>query len=936
MMICVGIDVNTAYAVIIDRPCSVQVSSLNQLLPAVMYDDEKPRANPDGTLYPGDATHFLFRFSGTDTCMSFQVKPLVSSENLTFRSALIVSDDNSTPKSHSVIMYKWIPKYLKTYHYYKILKSETSCIVHAGGTRACSTNETLSENPVLSIREDIQPTNRESSIIKNSSSCNSFCLRSVITESWHLVRENVSYNIGLDKHVFEDKGSVDAFISIVKSNCSNLSENHGCVFGHIEVNTDIDRRKQICLFEELDRLGIQYDKSKETDQCVDKDNENKISISVQGTGRKCDNDGKCKTYKKTNSAYVTHHILYPYGEILFKYLQLPDPDGFPSKNNDGTYYLDNAIGLHAIPDAPFKEIRNGIISFNGEITLNPLQEIDFAACNKMCNYTLSGENRMSPSTYTIENGDMLSAHFTPDLFGISYIVHVAEMYNLDRHIGIYTGTADPLIVIYKPQITQTSTWSRLGDAGYQSFDNRYAIAVNYTGSLGGGPDDGDSKTIHPDRPVKITDVFGAYFMSNSFGVHVFDWIPNGIISDAQGLDDLTVHKSIYSYIPANHTFVDTFENPATVHWNATVQDVMIDSAGYARILRDVDVSQERLKTYNINVTSYDTLISRNYGGVSMDYLASEKYDFPWGYFSTPLNVTAFFTSSENMTSLQDTDVTINHIKSSDADNNNRSVFVSAVEFYLNKHHHNAHEFAYMHMADLYDMNPKISFDGGGDSDNNNNNNTVLILLNKTGIHYDVTAYNKALENNLLGIDFQPISRKDVINMSEREFFIESSYYDVEISASRDGITKINIIPMGGTGLSNIIKHKINMHPQNHLSVNKINGIAMVAPNPYFGKIQELFVMGENADSVTTCRTDGSCIVFLNDNNNDRSNIEISVTNMWGGIATAKNVTSPDIRSYDPELWIDVAPMRLFWIALALAIGYGVYRVLRLLYNNSRS
>ena len=98
----------------VGRYCDVDVSSVYSS-PITYYNNT--RSNPDGSVYPGDAIHFIFKYSGSDTCTSYTVEPLIGSENLTFESALRISN-NPEPRSHNIILYEWIPKYLTTKHYY--------------------------------------------------------------------------------------------------------------------------------------------------------------------------------------------------------------------------------------------------------------------------------------------------------------------------------------------------------------------------------------------------------------------------------------------------------------------------------------------------------------------------------------------------------------------------------------------------------------------------------------------------------------------------------------------------------------------------------------------------------------------------------------------------------------------------------------------------
>lgn len=926
-----------------DRQCNVRINIANT--EPVIYESNE-RENPDGSLYPGDAFHFFAEYSAHPECTNV-VTTLKSTVNLHFKSAIkVLGSERNTERGytdyyweksqrpHRIIIEKWVPTHVNIHTFYKIEGyTERHCW---GGYRAgChEPRAILAGEPSFSFRADKDLSQKEKNLLlfnklggRDCYSCTKYFEK--VTQKWFLTLKQVPFLVGVDRHPLEDESSVDAFEESMMSQCSNLRPNTGCIFGHVEVPTKIDDRDEICLFAEMYRLGIEFDPEKETDECVKRDKLNLIEASVRGKGQTCTHgeDGECKSFIRTDTDIMHADIYSPFGDVNFEFLQVYDRDGFPSKNNDGTYYINRTAGIHATPDARFKDLRIGILSFDhtADYLTEQLQKsFGHETCDEQaCDIIM--KNKMFTDLYrTITHGDLLSSYFSDSHLGIAPVQHTAEMYNIERYIGEYTGTAEPLVVVYDPIINDTATWTRLADGGLLSYDNRYAIAVNYLGSAGGGPDDGDAGVIHEDRPVMINDMYGAYLMSNVFGTIHTNWLPNATTSVSHGISDLEIDDSVYDYTSeedmaffdkSNHTHTP----PAVVWWNATAQKTMVESAGFARLLRDVEVSQIKIEEFYINVTSYETLLSRDFGGSPLEYLATSKYDFPWGFLSIPLNVTAYFVD-ESYDGHIDSTVRINHIDINDTDDA-VGEFVSTVDFYLNKH--DTPELAYMHMADMYKLNPKAVLD--------DKYGTAVILLNKTGINYDVRAYNTLINERFFSDEGGEYTIDDFMNTTKREFFLALSYFDVEISATggSDGATKTNVVKMGGVELSDIMRYRLNMNHDNSLFVNKADSIAMVPSDVHFGSIEQLYVDEEPYDDATC--GDG-CVVFLD----GTGSVDIMAVNEWGGIASAKNVTGYVAVGTAPEEWIDVAPLRILYFALGLAGLYVMYRAIRWIWTYKRN
>ena len=901
-----------------DKPCSVNIN-VNNISPVTVMNNA--RSNPDGSFYPGDALHFLFKYSGSDTCTSFSLQPLVGSKNMHLTSALVVSDGHPNTRSHGIILYEWNPKYLKTFHYYEVLGyDENKCYIGAGSNCQYTPTPILAEYPKLSIREDVPPTERQIKLIRPDGTCH-FCkpLHKTVTESWHLVREKISYSVGVDQHVLEDKASMNEFLGMVKDKCSDLSPFQGCLFGHIEINTDVDTEKETCLFDELDRLGIEYDPSQETDECISENIENEISIMIRGTGFACDSDGKCKSYTRTDSASITPNILHPYGNILFEYLQLSDTDGFHHGNVDGTYYLDDVIGIHAIPDAPFKEDRAGTISFENSIVHNTVIKISETSCDdSSCDVALSGD-RISTSTHSTTNGDMISTHYTQDKLGLASIYHESEMYNLERYVGLYNSTATPLVVCYDPVISEIRFWSNLKDAGNSSFDNRYAAAIKYDGSVGGCADDPEG--LYEDRRVKITDIYSVFSQSDNFGKMINVTAPDVLLSDGSSIADMNILDSVRDMI-TNHTVAYSFAGP-TLTMNHTVQDVQIDSAGFSRLLFDVSINDGYLDKNYINVTSHNTFESTGFGGRDSVLLANGTYTYPWGFFSTSFNVTAYKYVSESIpceeefchdtasVALADTDVMIGTITFTDSANTS----ISLVDFYLN-YHGDDKEFAYMHLSDMYEMN--VPQDIGS--------YTGEFLLNKTAIYYDESMQDYLFENYRYGNDTSSASPAQYLIGQSPVVFTEGRYYtSAEIPATRGDEQKTNIIAFDDLYMKHPIEYSINMNPDNYLDIRRATTAVSIPHYLHFGDIANVTINDAPARNIS-CNA-GCMIVLPND-----SPIDIAANNVWGGKITNHNLTSTEQVPYDDSIWIDLLPMRLFWIFFTLVILYVSYRAVRMMFN----
>ncbi len=927
-ILCVGFAmVPSSDALFHDRPCSVRINSI-QVAP-VTYDSQA-RENPDGSVYPGDGIHFIFKFSGSETCQSFQVKPLVSSENLNIRSALIISGTDST-RPHSVIVEKWIPKHLTTFHWYEIVRytepyphnHHCKCAIHI------HTDPIFSDNPIFSYREDVKLSSSDAKKIDHYRKSDKY--QKTETQSWHLVKEMIPYNVGVDKHVLEDNNSVNSFVNIINSNCSNLSKNQGCVFGHIEIPTITNDKKQTCLFEELDSLGVPYgivwSEGKETrtyggsslvDHCIPNDAQNKLNITVSGTGISCDGDGKCKSYVRKDNSSVIPHILSSFGEISFEYLDINDLDGFPYYNKDGTYYPYDVLGIRAIPEVQWKADRDRILSFQNFIYQNTITGISQKTCNEGYCDVLMNNDKISPDMYSATNGDLMSTHYSNGILGNATITHTSKVYNIERYIGEYTGVAKPLIVCYTPIIPTVHMWSYLTDGGSLSFENRYSAALKYDGSR----DCKDSSEVYEDRRVKITDFYAAFVQTDHFE-SIFDVASSEVvISDITSIADMNIFDSVRDRIN-NHTMPDFFDGP-TVHLNLTSQKVQVDSAGFSRILLDVPFNDKLLEENYINVTAHNTFSSINFGGVNNTILVHEMYHYPFGYFTAPFNVTAYKYTSDippcrdefctHVISVPviDEDVNIGVIKITDVDDPDFPS-ITLPDYYIYHYRNYNVEFSYMRLSDIYQMNIPQKIDSY----------TGEFQLNKTAIYYHKDNQQFLLENGMFGNSTYTV-RENLMNVTPKLFPLGPYSISAEITASRDGVDKTNVVDFYGLYLQREVKYVINLHPDNYIPIHRVTTAVSIPQSSHFGNMSSISVNGIPKDDVS-CGL--GCVLVLP----NEKPVSITVENDWGGKINDNNLTAIIQSTEDEQDRFELLPMRLFWIGFALMISYVVYRGLKMMF-----
>ena len=902
-------------------PCSVLVSNPN-VLPAVYYEGE-PRSNPDGSFHPGDAVHFLFKLTHNTECITHDIGPLELTGDLIAYDVKMYGEN----KQHAVKTFEWIPKYLKTTHYYK--KTITEVIHHGskgGGNNWYEEIFTLSEKPILSIREDQTPT--KSQLKKINKYKSHYLQDDIITKetfAWGLVREESIRTADLEYgHPLEDRHSQSILFEALDEYCLDLPWNEKCLYGHVELDTVFN--SEVCLLDTLKKHHIQYTKEEiGEDYCVS--NPDNFEITLKGTGRKCvseDNGIVCKVVNKKHTGVFVPQVITPSQNILFEYPGLPDEDGYGSKNLDGTYYVDDSVGIQSVPDVPFKDVRYGAFSFENTIGSKnrPLIEIGKYHCHdsEQCVVDISGR-RMSDFSHILGNGDLLYIVYGQDNneFGIHTVEFFSDMYNFDRYVATYSGTAEVLLVDYLPSFGDVHPYLNWNSKGNSTLTKQHAIAVEYLGSFGGGTL-GDDENLHSDRRAKINffnyPIFGNSLDGSSFtGISSDDSVlalPMFEILNSSSTDDGTVHfenirirgehiktgqlintthipkggADLHDTIPHSsvldvlgQSWESMMDGTSPAFESKTSDTGVFSQKGYARFYSDFDglyAGASALRVFN--VTAYGTLMTVDFAGYDILYPVHYQYLFPFAL--SDLNVTAIAVDEMQKT-VESEKIKIDLVPVK----LNGTVFIPDYYQKYGKRAGIDDPLVAMQIADFHDIANIITGNG-----------TIHGIMNRSTIHVSERI------QNFYGIDVDTHTGfSDNIRQS-----IEEKTQDV-VLAGDDLYQYPEYVVLNTPGIYNMtitINDRTNIIEDFHMFHfnEKVDVVANVGEN------NTLFV-GRQGELVTLFRTDKfgdfdtilvedtlitDCLKGCSVLSNYNDTLRISATNIWGGLAHVTSIPITDL------------------------------------------
>ena len=873
-----------------EKPCLINV---NLNLYPVHYHGHK-RQNPDNTFYPGDAFHYLFAFSGSETCQNFRphliesqgglrllshdVFPysLPSQNNSTFGNAPSQNyndtPDNNLPGTalqqmlspqHNIV--EILPKNLTTAHYYRILDTQTDCTIHAGGTRTCQTTYTLSQAPALSVREDTQMTLRQQDTVSVASPDGaSRILRDDMqihyTHAWDFTRvvSNTTHTHPANPHTLEDHASVAIIDSAVRNLCQNPG-NAGCISGHAIIDTDVTHTE--CLINQLQIRGMAHSLDAQDDICVDIVHQ--VSLTVHGYSivKRHNSNGvpilvPLLVEKKVDAQV---HVLPASPAVTFGHPPITDIYGYDSKNLDGTYYIDDLPAVHTVPDLAFRAIRNDTITFNVTRTASPLTELFTGTCGRSqhCTITAHGPG-ITATPISATTGDRLdvdSPH-TSDLLGTQNFSYRVQAYNIGRIISDTAHGTSLFFAQYSPLYDAPYPYIILRTLGGTTFEKHHGLAIHYLGSNGTGA--GDDDAVHSDRRSLInghTYTVSASNLYRAYGLNSTLMLQGGqdITEIVSSVHDSVLRKSGRAQLGGSY-------ERTLISINETA---MFAGQGYGRLDFVYDGLSSEAAMHNIsNLTIHNTVLSSDFGGYDTKRLMSYTYAYPVSFLSSALNVTAVdsYGMIDNRT-LIDASLLVSYT----ADTKMTVPLPLHMASYIVADTQSV-PYAEMYLGDMHDIANTAT--GAGTAVSAVNLPAIRVLPALWGVL-------QISDNNNDNNDDNDNANNNLTSIGEHYSLSSPVAYQLKITTQNAS----NTVDYHTYGFGNTIHHTINTGNSNVLEYVRYASWVRIVPPENFGDIADITVNG--IAYKTPCKR--QCIIFV------EGNATIRADNVWGGTATANVV-----------------------------------------------
>ena len=808
-----------------ETQCSISIDA--ELVP-IAYGGEA-RNNPDGTVYPGDGFHYLFLFQGSDTCQSFSAQQLESEGSIKVLTHYSIIGPNSftiQKNDHSHNDFNMELKYLLTKHYY--IDKLHYC---QSDDEDCE-SIVLAENPSYSVREDQSPSTSLQRILDGLSTASTYSVRIEETYSWGFGMIGVDHTHDANPHKYEDEESIEQFENYIENMCSNLEENQGCVFGHVEIDVEIN--PELCLYTELEKQGISTSEQPDDVCIIQNDN---LQLDVKGTKIVCSYDDRgikvCESVVVTSSRDVQPNILPADFEILFEKPALKDRDSYDAQNLDGTYYPYDPIAIVHDPALLWKEVRAETIQFETTKIRDLNNELEFDCNENDCDYTVLLDG-LFPTEHKFVNGQGITVYNAT--IGDHLFHYTTTVKNLDREISKVTGYTDAQGVDYFPQY-ESYPYPLLKDVQEYTFDDRQAVAMHYFGNYRDG-------IIYTEERSKI---------NGFYNVGVMYDIPDP------------------NYIIQNFTFSDginTSDNLALESYNETA---MFVQEGYGKLyfdwpINDI-VSPYGFNMYN-NVTSYTTLYSKDFA--AKDTLLNQyELRYPETAFTK--------------------DIIIKSI------NQNGTIINDKIEFDIIQYKNKSEYLnVYLYNKVLHDTENKMFAEIVSD-DTNQMNHTItgFGMINgtiaKTMVPFD--NYDSYVGDSIKKWDATLVD--NIIYEKQGDDLLYRSPSDVTLShltphtfriTINDSITRefdMRYYEFGGAQ-----NMTINIQDDNKLTVKREIGFTTIQKPINFGYIDSLSVN----DTPINQNCDNGCVLFLL----PLGELEIVAENVWGGKAYATVPKEPEL------------------------------------------
>lgn len=850
-----------------NQSTSCSITAIEKIIP-VKYNNQT-RGNPDNSYYNGDSFHYFVKFNAIAECLSFTIQPVISNGMFDILSHNIIMWNTPIEQNHSHTDMELVPKYLTTYHFSKILDVNQKCVVHRGGLRTCEIASYTLSAPVFSYREDKELSKYESEKISKLNRDSKY--KRTETQAWDFTNTDGKHSHSDKLHDNESGESIKSFENYVKSNCntSTLKKYSGCVYGHVEL--DIVTVNEKCLFEELDKMNVTYDKEKEKDVCVKVSHD--LSINAVGTKLQC-NDNKCKTVKVTKNGKIRPPVLSPEFEIILDDSPIKDRDNYDGKNKDGTYFLYDPIGIIHKPSLLWKDERSGTIQFETTKKYDLKNEYESDCNNNTCHNTI-GLNTVYPATIKFGNGEGITIYnstITTDGFGFYDFEYFTIATNLNREISRSENSIKEEIVDYNPKF-KSRPYPLISDNKEYAFDDRQGLAMYYFGNV-----NDDTGEVFEKRRSKINHVW-------NFGVGFDIFGQPSIFKQNFTLNDgITVSPDVLK----SHN-----------------QTAMFSESGYGKIYFEYFIKSlvmpEEISRFE-NVTTYTTLSSVDFA--SKDTLIDH---YTMRYPELPFTSKVIIKSvNQNGTIMYDDKIELEIIphRKINAEYINNYIY-DKIEFDTNDT-----VFAQIISNDTYPMIQKYT-----------DNGILNATISKISLYFEDYGVQ---ENNSTSVFSDKISDLDKL-IEDPENIRLLAPYDIGLS----GISPTTVI-IKVNNMTDIFDNRyypfgsmqtviINTQTDNVLSAYRSLGKIIIDTPENFGNIHAVLINGEILKQ--DCRN--GCVLMFQPN----YEIKLSVLNKWGGVAS---VVLPEIEKIPIPISDEPNYIIIGLVVLGAISGYILYKKFKLI------
>ena len=392
-----------------------------------VHYDGSVRRNPDGTVYPGDAAYYLFRYEaklygsgqidgpGPGTCDSLRAGPVEARGRYSAAGAMSVAGPSAgfDPSPHPSVHIGLDAAWLRTDHYFRVWWEGYDCrTVPYIRVYACErVGLHTAGSPSFSVRSDDTMSARERAAHDHwlhGGPNRGFEVRP--THDLHLVEASTPGGAppGLPPpdHL-EDAASAAAFAAAVRAACSSLPAGSGCVFGRAEVEPRSSAGRE-CLsgimasrmpallapprgppgggpiagdgsptraewvanpsLKRISLAGGTWNASAPVsemvvDECMRSGERVALAVSALQVRHDPAYEHAHRTVRVERTALAPAAISEPHVRVALERPPILDADGHPSANADGTYYGWDLPSVHVRPSVLFGAERHGTLSF---------------------------------------------------------------------------------------------------------------------------------------------------------------------------------------------------------------------------------------------------------------------------------------------------------------------------------------------------------------------------------------------------------------------------------------------------------------------------------------------------------------------------------------------------------------------------------------------